>query len=98
MRNCGGDKDKLRSLLDNIKNHYENVHDNRSNTSRCTIDKNYQPSRIILTDPFAKGLLQNTVRDFDVNKHPDSYTFGMSSCLVESFNNTLNIFHDKRVN
>ena len=26
MRNYGGDKDKLRSLLDNIVNHYANVH------------------------------------------------------------------------
>jgi hypothetical protein len=97
LQNCNGDESRLKSMLDNIVQHYANVHDKCLCTSRCKTDPNYMPSRQILTDPFAKTLLLTTVRSLDVYKHSENYVHGMSSSLVESFNNSLNIFHDKRV-
>lgn len=97
MRNCEGNKTKLISMLDNIVLHYENKHDNCPSSSRCHTDSNYVPSRQLLTDPFARQLLASTIKSFDVYKHPENYIFAMDTYPVESFNNTLNVFHDKRV-
>ena len=97
LRYCEGDKAKLIEMLDNVVPHYENKHGNCLPNSRCNTDPNYQPSRIMLTDSFAKQLLSTTIKSFDVYKHPDSYKHAMCTYPVESFNNTLNIFHDKRI-
>lgn len=97
MKNCNGDKDKLVSMLDNIVQHYENKHENCNSSSRCKQDKNYIPGRQIITDSFAKHLLSSTIQFFDVYKKPQNYVHAMHTSSVESFNNTLNVFHDKRV-
>ena len=68
MRNCDGDKDKLRSMLENIVPHYENIHTHCLPNSRCMKDKNYKPSRVIITDTFAKSILLSTIKRFDVYK------------------------------
>ena len=97
IRYCNGDKEKVVAMLNNVVAHYENKHEHCHNSSRCKQDQNYIPSRQILTDSFAKNLLSSTIKNFDVYKKPQNYVHAMDTYSVESFNNTLNIFHDKRL-
>ena len=43
MRNCNGDSAKLRLMLDNVVDHYKNIHDKCSESSRCRADPKYEP-------------------------------------------------------
>ena len=62
MRNCEGSAVKLRSSLDNIASHYQNIHENCDDSSRCRTDPNYKASREILTSPVAIRLLRETIQ------------------------------------
>lgn len=97
MRSCNGDASKLRSNIENIVDHYQNKHSNCDMNSRCRKDSNYIPSRVILTDSNAVNLLSNALRSTDVYRHPECYVHHMDTFFVESFNNVLNIFQDKRI-
>ena len=97
MRNCNGDVQTLRASLDNVVKHYMNIHTNCSKTSRCQKDSNYMPSRILLTDSVAIRLLTDVIKACDVYKHAENYVHHMDTFFVESFNNTINMFQDKRI-
>lgn len=97
IRNCQGDADTLRSSLDNIVSHYKNIHTNCSPESRCRKDPNYEPSRLVITNPVAQKLLKDTIEHSVVYKKAEDYQFARDTYYVESFNNTLNIFQDKRI-
>lgn len=97
MRNCNGDADVLQKNLLNIVDHYKNIHDSCSSDSRCKVDRNYIPSREILTESVAISLLTQMIMSTDVFKHPHNYVYAMDTCYVESFNNVINMFHDKRI-
>lgn len=97
MRNCNGDPQELKANLDNIVDHYRNDHVKCKETSRCKRDKNYIPSREILSDSVAIRLLKETIRTCDVYKHAENYVHHIDTFFVESFNNTINIFQDKRI-
>jgi len=97
MRRCGGDKDILKRAIDNIVCHYQNQHTDCFAESRCKTDSNYMPSRQILTDPVAVDLLSAAVQSTDVYRRPENYVHYMDTYFVESFNNVLNMFHDKRI-
>ena len=97
MRNCDHNPDVLRQRLDNIVFHYKNIHDNCPAESRCRTDPNYEPSKIVIRDPVAENLLNSAVRNTVVYKCPEDYIFAMDTYYVESFNNVLNIFHDKQI-
>ncbi|CAC5384549.1 unnamed protein product [Mytilus coruscus] len=57
IRNCNNDPEKLKSSILNVVDHYKNRHLSCDPSSRCKYDKNYKPSRIVLTDPVAEKLL-----------------------------------------
>ena len=97
MRNCNGDAENLRQRLDNITEHYQNRHAQCPDVSRCRVDPNYEPSKEILADPVAVDLLQKAIRKTIVYQHPEDFVHAMDTYYVESFNNVLNIFHDKRI-
>ena len=97
MRNCEGSANKLKTSLDNIVSHYQNNHENCDTSSRCRTDPNYKPSRIILTSPVAIRLLNETIQKCDVYRNAQNYVHHMDTFFVESFNNTLNMFQDKRL-
>jgi hypothetical protein len=77
--------------------HYKNVYDQCSADSRCQVDRNYEPSKLILKSHFAEKLLVNTLHQTVVYKFPNDYTHAMDTFYVESFNNTLNMFHDENI-
>ena len=65
--------------------------------SRCKADRNYEPSRIIITDSKAEQMLQTAIMNSQIFKSPSDFVLGKDTFYVESFNNTMNIFHDKRI-
>ena len=77
--------------------HYKNIHNNCSQTSRCKTDRNYQPSRIVITDRKAEELIRTAIKKSTLYKFADKFVLGKETAHVESFNNTMNMFHDKRI-
>ena len=97
MRHCGGNPEDLRSSLLNIVDHYKNIHTKCHRTSRCKTGSNYEPSCIVFMDPAAANLLQGVITKSVLYTHAEDYPLAKDTFLVESFNNTMKIFHDKRV-
>ena len=96
IRNCNGDSAKLRLMLDNVVDHYKNIHDKCSESSRCRADP-YEPKRVVIGDPKAELLLRGVIRNSTVYKSPDDFNLARDTFFVESFNNTLNVYEDKRI-
>lgn len=97
VRHCEGNPKKLQEFIENIIPHYENSHEKCHPESRCRKDKNYEPSRVVLTSKIAKKLLENTLKGSVIYKYPEDYILGKDTFYVESFNNVMNIFQDKRI-
>lgn len=97
IRNCDNDKGKLRSSLLNIVDHYKNIHTRCHESSRCRKDKNYEPSRIVITQSLAEKLLVNAILSSNIYKHPEDYIYGRDTFYVESFNNVINVYQNKRI-
>lgn len=97
IRNCQQDPQVLKKLLLNVTQHYKNEHSNCHQTSRCKLDKNYEPSRIVITNPKAEKMLQNVIEQSVIYKSPEDYVLAKDTSYVESFNNVMNIFQDKRI-
>ena len=98
MRNCDGNPELLLQYLDNIVEHYANNHAACHPTSRCRTDANYVPSKVLVRNAWAVELLRKAIRSTIVYKQPANYCRAQDTFYVESFNNTLNIWHDKRIN
>ena len=97
VRHCDEDPGKLKAYLENIIEHYANNHSKCHETSRCKCDPNYEPSRIVLTSPKAKKLLESVIRRSTIYQYPADYILAKDTFYVESFNNVMNIFQDKRI-
>ena len=97
IRNCDGDPALLQSRLSNISSHYRNEHSACASSSRCKQDPNYEPSRIVVTNPKADKLLRNAIEGSVIYKSPHDYVLARDTSYVESFNNVMNIFQDKRI-
>ena len=50
-----------------------------------------------LMNPNPKALLTEVITDSVLYKHPEDFIFAMETCLVESFNNVMNVFQDNRI-
>lgn len=97
IRNCNNDTQILREKLDNVVAHYKNSHGNCSDESRCKQDPNYEPSKLLIRNPKAEDLLRTAIQNTVVYKSPADFVHAMDTFYVESFNNVLNIFLDKRI-
>lgn len=97
MKNCNGNEASLREMIDTIPQHYKGVHDKCSTKSRCRTDNPYIPSKIPLTAEKAEQLLTDFLRKTVVYKDAASYRFCQDTHYVESFNNALLQYHDKRI-
>ena len=96
MKNCDGDEDKLQKNIMNILDHYKNNHTNCHSTSRCKTDNPYEPSKEIISDPKAEKMLLDALQKTHIYTHPSDYIHCMDTYFVESFNNTMLQYHDKR--
>ena len=97
MRNCNGDPKVLRDSLDNVVAHYQNNHEHCHPTSRCRSEALYELSKVVLADPVAINLLTKCIKSSAVYKRAPDFVKALDTCHVESFNNVLNVFHDKRI-
>ena len=97
IRNCNQDPQELRDRLDAIVPHYSGVHDKCSSLSRCRTDANYEPSRLVVTDVHAQELLTKAIKRTLLYKKPQNFCLARDTCYVESFNNTVLMFTDKRI-
>ena len=97
MRSCGGDAQKLKDSIDTIIPHYKNNHENCKEESRCRTDVKYEPSRIVITDPKAEHLLKSAIEKSIIYRNPHCFCRAKDTFYVESFNNTILMFADKRI-
>ena len=97
IRNCQNEPQRLRNMLSNTVKHYQNEHSGCSDTSRCKQDPNYEPSRWVITNPKAEKCLKNVIETSVIYKYPEDFVLARDSSYVESFNNVMNIFQDKRI-
>ncbi|CAG2254076.1 unnamed protein product [Mytilus edulis] len=97
VRNCEQNSLKLKESLDNIVNHYCDKHENCHHSSRCRFDSNYEPSRTVLTNLKARKMLEIAIKSSTIYKYPQDYILAKDTFYVESFNNVVNIFQDKRI-
>ena len=98
MKNCEQDPEKLKLNILNITQHFQNNHQYCHETSRCKTDKNYIPSKTKNCDPKAEALLGQALMNTQIYKSPRDYIYCMDTYYVESFNNALLQYHDKRIN
>ena len=97
MKNCDGDADKLRELIPSIVNHYKVDHTKCNPNSRCRVDNPYIPSKIQITTKEAETILINYLKKTAIYKNTEAYRFCLHMHYVESFNNSLLQYHDKRI-
>lgn len=81
----------------NTVEHSKGNHSDCHSSSRCKLDKNYEPSRVVLVDKVSEKLLRNVIVSSNLYKYPEDYVLAKDTYYVESFNNTMNIFQDKRI-
>ena len=97
MKNCQENALTLRSMILNIIEHYKNNHTSCAPDSRCKTDTNYEPSKITITDSTAESLLRQALMKTTIYKSPYDYVHCMDTYYVESFNNSMLQYHDKRL-
>ena len=97
LRNCEQNPQTLQGQLSNVVNHYKNEHSDCYPTSRCKLDPNYEPSRLVITNPKAEKMLKITIENSVIYKSLQDYILARDTSYVESFNNVINIFQDKRI-
>ena len=97
MNNCEKSAEKLRACLINCVAHYQGLHDKCSEDSRCRWDPRYEPTKTTIDDPIAAQLLTKAIQTSNLYKNAALYTENMSTAYVESFNNSLNMFQNKRI-
>lgn len=96
IRNCEENPPKLQSLLLNIVQHYKTIMDHA--TSRCRKYPNYEISLKVITNPQAeKKLFICVIKNSVIFKTPQDYRLCRDNYFVESFNNVVNVYQDKRI-
>ena len=61
------------------------------------MDQTYEPTKYVIKDPKAEMLL-GKLMNTQVYKSPLDYIYCMDSYYLESFNNAILQYHDKRIN
>ncbi|CAC5410208.1 unnamed protein product [Mytilus coruscus] len=85
VRNCEQSSQKLKESLDNIVEHYCNNHVNCHHSSRCKVDSNYEPSRIVITNGKVRKMLESAIKSSTIYKYPQDYILAKDTFYVESF-------------
>ena len=57
----------------------------------------YEPLRQVITNPKAEKMLECVINNSVIFKSPDDFVLERDTSYVESFNNVMNIFQDKRI-
>ena len=98
LRNCDQDPDTLRKRILTCVDHYQNRHDGCSQEARCQRERGqYQPSTAYIYHQPAVQALRNVLSKSLIYKKAELYCLAKDTYYVESFNNVMNIFQDKRI-
>ena len=97
IRKCGQDVEDLKRKLANVVNHYQNEHENCDPESRCRMDPNYEPSKVVITSPIASSLLLKFIQSLHAYRKPERFMYARNTGYVESFNRSIKLFHSKDV-
>ena len=98
MKYSNGNPQKLRSNLLNFVNHYKGKHENCFDTSRCKVEaENYVCTKTAITCPEAEEILTNHIKGLKAYKNAEEYSNCKDTHYVESFNNALLQYQDKRI-
>ena len=97
MKNCAQNPDILRENILNIINHYKDIHTTCHETSLCKTDMDYEMSKVKIDDPKAEKILERGLKRIQVYKTAEDYIYCMNTFYVESFNNAVLQYHDKRI-
>ena len=97
MKNCEGNAQKLRENLENMTEHYKYNHANCHPLSNCRTKNPYLSSKQHLEDPVAITILTKFIKSMGIYKFAEQYRFCSDTHYVESFNNFLLQYHDKRI-
>jgi hypothetical protein len=72
MKNCGGDAEVLKRLIENVVSHYKDIHSNCHATSLCK-HQTYTPDKAIITSDQAAQVYLDALKSLAVYKQADSY-------------------------
>lgn len=97
MKNSHGDASALQKNILNIIRHYKNDHEHCFPEARCKSDENYISSKDLITTPAAEVLLEKSLKMLPPYRKPEDYVHCKDTHYVESFNNSLLQYHDKRI-
>ncbi|MEW8544680.1 MAG: hypothetical protein AB2693_14230 [Candidatus Thiodiazotropha sp.] len=93
---CGGNGTELRRIIESCVPHFQNNHEACSEESECK-NPAYVPEFTVLTDSAAAKLLLNFLHSLTLYKNAQDYALSKDTYYVESFNNAMLIYLDKRV-
>ena len=97
IQHCQQDAAQLRESLLNVVEHYKGNHSKCFASSRCQKDPKYESSKKIISESVAESMLKNAILKSVLYTSAPDFILGKSTYHVESFNNVMNIFHDKRI-
>ena len=101
MKNCQGNATKLRKSILNLVKHYQGIHTHCFQTSRCQQIRDdlspYEPSKYLIKEKEAAEILIKFLKKLTVYKKAKEFRFCSDTHYVESFNNFLLQYHDKRI-
>ncbi len=98
MKYSNGDAEKLQSNLLNFVEHYKGNHNNCFASARCkTEGDQYMSTKIKITDEQAETILVNHIKGMKIYKKAQEYRHCRDTHYVESFNNSLLQYQDKRI-
>ena len=75
VKHCQSNSLNLRTMLDNIVDHYQNNHKRCHSSSRCQRDPNYEPSKVVIENPVAIKLLRGAIVNSIIYKHADEFNY-----------------------
>ena len=97
LRHCNADEEKLCNMLDNMLNHFKNIHDDCEPVSKCRTEEGYEPHLQRITSRKAEELFVKFMHSLNVYKRPDRYKHCRDTAYVESFNRAIKVYHSKDV-
>lgn len=97
MDHCNNDASQLPKLIDVCIEPCQNKHGGRDAQSKCRTCPKYTPTFTVLTEKVAVDLFTKFIHSLVVYKFAQDYVSGADTYYVESFNNTMLIYLDKRI-
>ena len=94
--NCNEDEHVLRDTIDLCILHFQDIHDRCTDDSACK-EAGYVPDFTVVREPVAIRLLTEFLHSLTLYKNAKDYVYSKDTYYVESFNNSVLIYLQKRI-